>query len=512
MLINLYMLRDFLPFDAGAHLIADPVERTLRIAAISSMDSVQRDTLYILTPSDYVPGKVPLGTRLFFTEEPPPDPSLNELEYLYCLEPADRVGVLQTVYGVFQQFNDWELALLRALNQEDALQALGDCSLDMLRNPAGLYTASFFILRFWEKRRPGYTPLYQPEDRGTYIEEDSVNELLLSSRFVQSWYTTGPQLFPAMDGQNFSCLYENISLYGKNLARIVVNDETFPFRDSDFPILDFFSQFIRHALEADRTPYLTSHPPFLDETLLQLASGKPYDEGTLISAILAFGWKPEDSFVCARVNAPQDQSIGSIRHACMRLEAMLKGCCVLKTNEDIMMLVNLRTVGQTRDQVICSLPYLQREYLMKISYSYEFSGIQQLPVYYIQAGIAMEYGQKEDPHIWTYRFENYALCYCLRNASGRLDARSLCHPGLVKLLDYDRERGRNFSNTLRVYLENNMSVTQTIRKIYLQRASFQYQLQKIQEITDANLDDFETRLHILLSFRILDMERETEPS
>ena len=57
-----------------------------------------------------------------------------------------------------------------------------------------------------------------------------------------------------------------------------------------------------------------------------------------------------------------------------------------------------------------------------------------------------------------------------------------------------------------------MSVTQTIRKIYLQRASFQYQLQKIQEITDANLDDFETRLHILLSFRILDMERETEPS
>lgn len=147
---------------------------------------------------------------------------------------------------------------------------------------------------------------------------------------------------------------------------------------------------------------------------------------------------------------------------------------------------------------------------MKISYSYEFSGIHQLPMYYIQAGIAMEYGQKEDPHIWTYRFESYALHYCLNNAAGQLDAKSLCHPGLVKLLDYDREKGRNFSNTLRVYLENNMSVTQTIRKIYLQRASFQYQLQKIQEITDADLDNFETRLYILLSFRILDMDREAE--
>ena len=147
---------------------------------------------------------------------------------------------------------------------------------------------------------------------------------------------------------------------------------------------------------------------------------------------------------------------------------------------------------------------------MKIGYSYEFDGIQNLPAYYAQAGIALELGAEYDPHLWTYRFETYALRYCLRNASGNLNAQSLCHPGLLKLLEYDKSKGRNFAHTLRVYLESNMSVTQTIRKVYLQRASFQYQLQKILEITDANLENFETRLHLILSFQLLDMEKNLE--
>ena len=511
MLINLHIIGDYLSFEPGRHLLSDPVERNLEKPVISTFGQLQEDTVYVLDPRHLEHcGEIPLGTKMFFTAPPPEDPRLSGLDYLYAPSSMEPVALLQELYGVFQKFNNWELDLHRAMLKKDPLQALGDCSLDFLRNPAGVYTSSFFILRYWEKKVSGIPCMYQPEDRGSYICPESTNMLLMSTEFVNSWYTDGPQFLPAVDGDDFTCLYQNLSIYGMKLARIVMNDYLVPYRDSDLPVLDFFAQFITRALMADSTPYLTAHPPYLDEILLKLASGDSYEETTLTAAAASFGWEQEDAYVCARVLAPQDKSIGSIGHACMRLESMFKGSCVLRTDVDILMIVNLRTAGQSREQVICSMPYVQRDYLMKIGYSYEFRDIRNLPIHYTQARIALELGQELDPHIWTYRFETYALRYSLCNATGELDAQSMCHPGLLKLLEYDRCKGRNFANTLRVYLENNMSVARTIRKVYLQRASFQYQLQKIQELTAADLDDFDTRLHILLSFQLLDMEKDPE--
>lgn len=511
MLINMHIIGDYMSFQPGRHLRSDPVVRDLDKPVISTFGQLRENTVYVLEPRHLENcGPIPPGTKLFFTAPPPEDPRLENLDYLYSPEPMESIVLLQELYRVFQKFNSWELDLHRALMKEDALQALGDCSLEFLGNPTGLYTSSFFILRCWEKKDPAMARFFCEEDRGSYICPELASLLLMSPEFVNSWNTDGPQFMPAVDGDSFTCLYQNISVYGMKLARVVLNDRRQPYRESDPAILDFFSLFITRALMADGTPYLTAHPPYLDDCLLKLAAGEHYDEAALNAAAVSFGWDCDDSFVCARVLAPQDNSIGSIGHACMRLESMFRGCCVLRTGSDILMLVNLRTAGQSRDQVIYSLPYIQRDYLMKIGYSYEFRNIRNLPKHYLQAGIALEMGQELDPHIWTYRFESYALRYGLSNASGNLDAMSMCHPGLLKLLEYDSCKGRNFANTLRIYLENNMSVTQTIRKVYLQRASFQYQLQKILEITNANLEDFETRLHILLSFRLLDMEKDPE--
>ena len=79
----------------------------------------------------------------------------------------------------------------------------------------------------------------------------------------------------------------------------------------------------------------------------------------------------------------------------------------------------------------------------------------------------------------------------------------LCNPGLLRLKEYDKQRGRNYCEVLKVYLENNMSIAKTIRILFLQRATFLYQLKRITEISHLNLSDYQTRLHLMLSFQIL---------
>lgn len=141
-----------------------------------------------------------------------------------------------------------------------------------------------------------------------------------------------------------------------------------------------------------------------------------------------------------------------------------------------------------------------------------FTGIDNLYEYDRQARIALNFGMKKDSTFWVYRFENYVLQFLLEHATQDLTPESLCHPGLLRLIESDRKKNRDYAGTLRVYLENNMNVAQTIRQIYIQRATFQYQLQRITEIVGANLQNYETRLHLLLSFRLLDLKKQTAES
>jgi DNA-binding PucR family transcriptional regulator len=88
------------------------------------------------------------------------------------------------------------------------------------------------------------------------------------------------------------------------------------------------------------------------------------------------------------------------------------------------------------------------------------------------------------------------------------DPEILCTSGLLLLREYDEKRSRNYCEVLKTYLENNMNIAKTIRKLYMQRATFLYQLKRITEISQLDLSDYPTRLHLMLSFEILQSSRD----
>ncbi len=235
-----------------------------------------------------------------------------------------------------------------------------------------------------------------------------------------------------------------------------------------------------------------------------MAHGETGETERIDGILRSCSWKAKDSFLCCVISAPRDSKIGSLLNACWRLEEQIAGACAIPDGEQILLLVNMRLFGRDRNELITVVAYQLREFLMKAGYSYEFHGLENIGRHYTQAVIALTYGQKKDSTLWSYRFENYALSYMIEDCCSGMEPEIFCHNGLLRLLEYDRRKDRNYAGTLRVYLENNMSVTQTTKQIYMQRASFQYQLKKILEITGANLQDYHTRLHLLLSFQLLD--------
>ena len=76
---------------------------------------------------------------------------------------------------------------------------------------------------------------------------------------------------------------------------------------------------------------------------------------------------------------------------------------------------------------------------------------------------------------------------------------------LGPLIDYDTQKGSDFTKVLRVYLFNNGSVQETASQLYVHRNTVNYRINRASEILGMDLSNLEVRLQLMLCFLLLDM-------
>lgn len=100
-----------------------------------------------------------------------------------------------------------------------------------------------------------------------------------------------------------------------------------------------------------------------------------------------------------------------------------------------------------------------------------------------------------------YCYDEYALNHLLsfyKNENKKL----LCHPALSILREYDLKNCTEFFRTLQVYLENERSLIKASTILYIHRNTLLYRLDKIYSVLNIDFEDFDTRLHLLISYKL----------
>ena len=83
---------------------------------------------------------------------------------------------------------------------------------------------------------------------------------------------------------------------------------------------------------------------------------------------------------------------------------------------------------------------------------------------------------------------------------------------LTELIQYDRQNGTQYYETLLAYLIAERNIPKTAEALIIHRTTLTYRLKKISELIKVNLDDPNQRQYLLLSFFILEHERQQESS
>ena len=124
--------------------------------------------------------------------------------------------------------------------------------------------------------------------------------------------------------------------------------------------------------------------------------------------------------------------------------------------------------------------------------------------YKVQAALAARLGAKARPEERLHFFSDYALDYIISNATLTFPPENVLHPCLYTLTQYDKENNTEFCKTLRVYMQCQYNVLRASSLLYVHRSTFSVRLKRIETLCGIDLEDERTRLHILMSFYIMD--------
>ena len=93
----------------------------------------------------------------------------------------------------------------------------------------------------------------------------------------------------------------------------------------------------------------------------------------------------------------------------------------------------------------------------------------------------------------------YAIPLLLEKIRSDEELQQLAHPDIAALRKWDMENDTDWLHTYFTYLRNDRNVVRTAAELHIHRNTLSYRLDRIRELLTANEDNFEERMHLLLT-------------
>ena len=178
-----------------------------------------------------------------------------------------------------------------------------------------------------------------------------------------------------------------------------------------------------------------------------------------------------------------------------QVERHIPGARIIEHNNDMTMVLPSPVLeGSVRE-----LNYVLDKFRFFAGVSLPFSDWRMLSDSYSQAAASESHCTPAVPICYGL---NYAWDFVLDAVGRKLSETGMLHPAAAILAVYDRENDTDYLRTLYTYLACERSNVDTAATLFIHRNTLKYRLDKIAELIDADLNDINTRMHVLVSLMI----------
>lgn len=418
---------------------------------------------------------------------------------LYNISLAEGLEIIQ---GIFDFYEDWMEALEKKIQERD-FEEIANLCWQVFHNPFTIMDANNHVL--------GLSRQYAPDSldaewaylsRYGYTSINAVRQLekISPTGFLQKG---GIQRFSPSKGKTLSYggVFVNLFSGQEYCGRLTVLEVDRQLNRGDSQLLRCVAALLEPIVGTE-TPAAGNQHGNVFQLLL---AEQPYDPTALDYRLQYRQWDRQGTFSLALLELPEQKDTPV---QCRDLEMLRKtiashvsGVEVLSYSGGLILLSNRHLAG---DGTFCTLlRSLCIGNPLKVCFSLPCTGIEEIPSLYRQAYYAMAAGKEDRPGESFYDCFDYAVEFILQTGN-RKDAYHACMSAVVEMWE-NRSEGNDPFQTLKVYLDNERSVSKTAEALFTHRNTIIYRLKKIEEMLGYSLDDLYIREYCRLSIRILEL-------
>ena len=450
-----------------------------------------------------------IGVR-YFTEDAP-----LKKEYLYIghnkdFIETDRRGVIcansgdiilldtEDIYEVFNEmqemlefYNEWEMQIMRLIEENASVNDILDLTGHMLGYGLVLTDASHFMLgevQMDERRRSYRLP-------GGRLSDDTITQInqVLKEHMHDRLPFPGPRDDELDLVRNF---YEGDVIIG---WLVVLDIENEPDTEALNQLTESFCRLLEFWFRINRESLKLSNQAGVFTDILE---GKETDPGEIAGRISGIGWEGKPLMQLAKIDF-SEENLFNRSYLIRTIPSTFTGSYVFRFQDDLLLIINLSFPREEKghSNYIEDLSSFAKRYRASIGLSYPFTDAVNLPGYYEQTNIALQFGGGEPGQV--YSCSDYAIAY-IKSALRKTLRADISHTALTVLSEYDKKKGTDYYHTLSTYLFMNCDQTRTAERLHIHRNSLIYRINRIQELLEIDLEDDSQRFYLLQSFFIRD--------
>ncbi len=431
---------------------------------------------------------------------------LERCGVIHVKSKIDLPRLFNMLTSIYNKYDQWNEELVRILNTSASVGEMLACSQEIFKNPIFVLNASFQYIA-----HSGYSSLASAEWNIASVKQGDELALPMLSKFLElhelSTDVKEPMLLNLLDS---STLNVNLFEDGAYNGCLTIDYRHRPYHAADYALAEHLARMVELALKKYSSA-ATNERSALRHVFHDVIEGLPIAPGQrwVLEAV-----QRTRVYICVKIQFSSRLAQLPVGYMCSALEKEFPKSVAFEYDGAIVSFIEtqaLRNNGRNCHQVLRErITPLISSMNFDIGVSDPFSDIYGAQLYYLQACAALENGRLFEPQEHFYLFQNYALTELIINALGKLPVEMYFTDGLRRLARHDLSSAVSYIQTLRAYLENNMSISKTARKLFISRSTLIERISRIKRDLNTDLSDPDERLMFLILLKALDIQNKLQ--
>ncbi|WP_411680568.1 PucR family transcriptional regulator [Clostridium thailandense] len=430
--------------------------------------------------------------------------NLREIYLIRLLADTNILSVYNTINTLFDEdilIKSFTEKLYQSIVLDFDIQAICDLAATFLQNPLVVLDNSLKHIGISSDVELEDHIWMDQQKNGNFISEHSIGLITKQTEYKKDYYSTEPVILPKGE-LKYPRIINHIFVNHKPVGTIVIFEVHKKFKNMDLYFAKMISDVLSLRMKNDS--FVLYSKGVIYEHIFYDLLNETISSSVLYERIQSQNLNIKDDIYVIAIDISEfDQTYKTLQYFRSLLDEIIRdGKSVIYENY-IVVIIMRKSNTYLSELEINEINNFCGKKKLYAGISKCFHDVSKLKFYFEQAITSLQLNRKlRKVHKLSF-YEEFTTDHMIDIAFKNIDLKQFCDESLLKLIEYDKFNNTTFASSLYEFLIHERNLAHTAKALHMHRNTLIYRINKIQEITNHDLENSNYRFRLLLSFKIL---------